>query len=59
LSFEDIDYIDIDYDSNTFSILKEGNIYTYDLTEEIDLLDRILDSDNVEYEIYGQEREVR
>lgn len=59
MSFEDIDYIDIDYDSNTFSILKEGNIYTYDLTEEIDLLDRILDSDNVEYEIYGQEREVR
>jgi hypothetical protein len=54
-----MDYIDIDYDSNTFSILKEGNIYTYDLTEEIDLLDRILDSGNVEYEIYGQEREVR
>jgi hypothetical protein len=59
MSFEEMDYVDIDYDSNTFSILKDGKLYTYDLTEEIDLLESVLDSGNVEYEIYGQEREVR
>lgn len=58
MTFEDLDYMEIDYDSNTFTILKEGNIYTYDINNEIDLLERIIDSQNVEYEIYGQEREL-
>lgn len=58
MTFEDLDYLEIDYDSNTFTILKEGNIYTYDINNEIDLLERIIDSQNVEYEIYGQEREL-
>jgi len=58
MTFEELDYLEIDYDSSTFSILKEGHIYTYDIQTEIDLLDRILDSGNVEFEIYGQEREL-
>lgn len=58
MTFEDLDYIEIDYDSNTFTILKEGHPYTYDINNEIDLLERIIDSGNVEYEIYGQEREL-
>ena len=58
MTFEELDYLEIDYDSGTFSILKEGHVYSYDILTEIDLLDRILDSGNVEFEIYGQEREV-
>jgi len=58
MTFEDLDYIEIDYDSNTFSILKEGHVYTYDIDNEIDLLSRIIDSNNVEFEVYGQEREI-
>jgi len=58
MTFEDLDYIEIDYDSNTFSILKEGHIYTYDINQEMDLLSHIIDSGNVEYEVYGQEREL-
>lgn len=58
MTFEEMDYLEIDYDSSTFSILKEGHIYTYDMQSEINLLDSILDSGNVEFEIYGQEREV-
>ena len=58
MTFEDMDYIEVDFDSNTFSILKEGQIYTYDIDSEVNLLDRILDSGNVEYEVYGQEREI-
>ena len=57
MTFEDLDYIEIDYDSNTFTILKEGHIYTYDINQEMDLLQGIINSGNVEYEIYGQERE--
>jgi len=58
MSFEDMDYLEIDYDSSTFTILKEGKFYTYDINSEIYLLDKILDSGNVEYEIYGQERQL-
>ena len=58
MSFEDMDYIDVDYDTNTFTILKDGNIYVYDINQEISLLNSILRSGNVEFEIYGQEREI-
>lgn len=58
MTFEDMDYLEINYDDSTFSILKEGHVYTYDIDTEIDLLDKILDSGNVEFEIYGQERQL-
>lgn len=58
MTFEEMDYLEIDYDSNTFSILKKGEVYTYNIEDEINLLDRILGSGNVEFEIYGQEREL-
>lgn len=58
ITFEEMDYLEVDYDSSTFSILKEGKVYTYDIQSEIDLLDRILDSGNVEFEVYGQERQI-
>lgn len=58
MTFEDLDYIEIDYDSNTFTILKEGHTYTYDINQEMDLLQSIVNSGNVEYELYGQEREL-
>jgi hypothetical protein len=58
MSFEELSYLEVDYDADTFTILKQGTIYTYDIHSEIDLLNQILDSGNVEYEIYGQEREL-
>lgn len=58
MTFEEMDYLEIDYDSSTFSILKGGQVYTYDIRSEINLLDSILSSGTVEYEIYGQERQV-
>jgi len=58
MTFEELDYIEIDFDSDTFTILKEGELYTYDISNELGLLQQVLDSGNVEYEIYGQEREI-
>lgn len=56
MSFEEINYIDVDFDRNEFTILKNGEYYTYDIDREITLLINIIDSGNVEYEVYGQER---
>jgi len=34
----DFDFIDIDWDEDTFTIIKGGNEYTYSITEEQGLL---------------------
>jgi len=63
VSFEEIEYMDVDFDSNQFTVgyRVEGNLQykTYDINDEIDLLQKLLDHKNTdEYEVYGQEREL-
>ena len=58
MTFEDFDYVDIDYDSNTFTIVKEGHSYTYDINSENTLYSQIMGSGGVDkYEVYSQEDE--
>lgn len=57
MTFEDFDYVDMDYDDNTFTIYKNGHEYTYDIGEENELYSRIMDSDVEKYEVYSQEDE--
>jgi len=58
MTFEDFDYVDIDYDSNTFTIIKEGHSYTYDINSENTLYTEIMGSGEVDkYEVYSQEDE--
>ena len=58
MTFEDFDYVDIDYDSNTFTIVKEGHSYTYDIGSENTLYSQIMGSGGVDkYEVYSQEDE--
>lgn len=58
MTFEDFDYVDIDYDSNTFTIIKEGHTYTYDIDSEMGLYQQIMGSGSVDkYEVYSQEEE--
>jgi len=58
MTFEDFDYVDIDYDSNTFTIIKEGHSYTYDINSENTLYSQIMGSGGVDkYEVYSQEDE--
>ena len=58
MTFEDFDYVDIDYDSNTFKIVKEGHSYTYDINSENTLYSQIMGSGGVDkYEVYSQEDE--
>ncbi len=58
MTFEDFDYVDIDYDSNTFTIIKDEHSYTYDIDQESELYSQIMGSDGVDkYEVYSQEEE--
>ena len=58
MTFEDFDYVDIDYDQNTFTIIKEGHSYTYDINQESQLYSQIMGSGGVDkYEVYSQEDE--
>jgi len=58
MTFEDFDYVDIDYDSNTFTVVKEGHSYTYDINSENTLYSQIMGSGGVDkYEVYSQEDE--
>ena len=58
MTFEEFDYVDIDYDANTFTIIKEGHAYTYDINAEISLYNQIIGSGGVDkYEVYSQEDE--
>jgi hypothetical protein len=58
MTFEDFDYVDIDYDQNTFTIIKEGHSYTYDISSENTLYGQIMGSGGVDkYEVYSQEDE--
>lgn len=61
MSFEEIDSLTLDYDRNSFVIVKPGadgrqTIYEYDLEEDAALLERMQDY-GVEYEVYGQDEE--
>ncbi len=58
MTFEEFDYVDLDYDSMTFTIVKEGHEYTYDISKENALYSDIMFAENVEkYEVYSQEEE--
>ncbi len=58
MTFEDFDYVDIDYDSDTFTIIKEGHSYTYDISSENALYSQIMGSGGVDkYEVYSHEDE--
>jgi len=58
MTFEDFDYVELDYDDDTFTIVKEGHTYTYDINEEIGLYNQILGNDEVyKYEVYSQEED--
>lgn len=58
MTFEDFDYVDIDYDNDTFTIIKEGHSYTYDISSENALYAQIMGSGGVDkYEVYSQEDE--
>lgn len=58
MTFEDFDYVDIDYDNNTFKIIKEGHSYTYDINQESQLYSQLMGSGGVDkYEVYSQEDE--
>lgn len=58
MTFEDFDYVDIDFDDDTFTIVKEGKSYTYDVNEEVGLYTHIMGTGNVDkYEVYSQEDE--
>jgi len=58
MSFEDFEgEVVIDYDSNTFTIERDGHVQSYDIDQEADWLRNIYDSGEVEiveYEVYGQ-----
>lgn len=48
----------IDFDSNTFSFERGGKAVAYDLGDDIDFLNSIIDNspnEVIEYEVYGQE----
>lgn len=56
MTFEDFDYVDIYYDMYTFTIIKEGHSYTYDINSENTLYSQIMGSGGVDkYEVYSQE----
>lgn len=55
MTFEEFDYVDIDYDENTFTIWKDREHYTYDIDKENTLYQKIMDSDIEKYEVYSQE----
>jgi len=58
MTFEEFDYVDLDYDTNSFTIVKEGHSYTYDIDSENTLYTHILGSGGVDkYEVYSQEDE--
>lgn len=58
MTFEDFDYVDLDYDDMAFTIVKGGHEYTYDIAEENALYNDIMFASNVEkYEVYSQEEE--
>lgn len=58
MTFEDFDYVEMDYDSGTFTITKEGHEYTYDISSEFELYSQIMGSGEVDkYEVYSQEEE--
>ena len=47
----------IDYDSNTFTIEREGRVQAYDIDDEAEWLSNIIENDPVpvlEFEVYGQ-----
>jgi hypothetical protein len=58
MSFEDFEgEVVIDYDSNTFTVERNGKVHAYDIDREADWLKDIIDSGEVsvvEYEVYGQ-----
>jgi hypothetical protein len=56
MSFEDFEgEITIDYDSNTFTVERNGKVHAYDLDREAEWLQDIIDSGEVEFEVYGQQ----
>jgi hypothetical protein len=58
MSFEDFEgEVVVDYDSNTFTIERNGKVQAYDISREAEWLQDIVDSgevDVIEYEVYGQ-----
>jgi len=63
MSFEDFEgEVIIDYDSNTFTVERDGKVKGYDIDDNSEWLNRIIDSNEIdvveyeeEYEVYSQE----
>jgi len=65
-SFDDIEgRVEIDLDSNTFSVERNGKVKSYDIDDDADFLNRMVNSGNIdvivwtdyeeqEYEVYSQ-----
>jgi len=65
-SFDDIEgRVEIDLDSNTFSVGRDGKVKSYDLDDDAEFLNRMVNSGNIdvivwtdykeqEYEVYSQ-----